>query len=321
MRNSTSMIYSLQLNNVMKAQSCWLKAGEQLSSGKRVVKPSDDPVAASQAVGLSQSQAQSRQFSQARISATARLSLEESTLSDVTNLIHDVKTLIVHAGNGTLSDNDRGALATQLEGIHLHLLNLANTIDGNGRYIFAGYKSDTPPFDSSRNTVEYVGGMQKIMQKVDASRTMVVGHTGSDVFMSVTSHAVAEPDGSASEKSLFTLLGAAITSLRTTLADADDDTRQAAADVIGKTNRGLRNVLNNVLTIRAESGTQLSELEKLNSLGADRDLIFSTQLSELTEADSAKTYSDYMMKQTALQAAFRTCSDMFSLSLFKINGL
>lgn len=47
---------------------------------------------------------------------------------------------IVYASNGTLSDDDRASLATDIQGFRDQLLNLANTTDGNGRYIFAGYK-------------------------------------------------------------------------------------------------------------------------------------------------------------------------------------
>ncbi|MFS2224015.1 flagellar hook-associated protein FlgL [Pantoea sp. B65] len=320
MRISTSMIYDQQLKGISDAQAAWMKVGEQLSTGKRVINPSDDPIAASQAVVLSQSQSQSGQFALARTFATSSISLEESTLSSVTSGIQDAQTVIVYAGNGTLSDDDRESLATQLEGIRDQLLNLANTTDGNGRYIFAGYKSDTPPFDDSTGSVEYVGGDEEITQKVDASRTMTVGHTGSDVFMSITSNAVVEPDGSTSETNLFDMLDSAIDALRTPLADADDATKQQVSDAIDKTNRGLRNSLNNVLTVRSELGTQLSELENLDSLGDDRDLIYSTQMSDLVDADVASTISSYTMQQAALQASYQTFSDMSGMSLFQINS-
>jgi flagellar hook-associated protein 3 FlgL len=53
-------------------------------------------------------------------------------------------------GNGTLSDDDRASLATDLQGIRDQLMNLANSTDGNGRYIFAGYKTEAAPFDRDR---------------------------------------------------------------------------------------------------------------------------------------------------------------------------
>lgn len=62
MRLSTSMIYDQQARGIANSQQSWLKVGEQLSSGKRVVNPSDDPVAAAQAVVVSQAQARLRNF-------------------------------------------------------------------------------------------------------------------------------------------------------------------------------------------------------------------------------------------------------------------
>jgi flagellar hook-associated protein 3 FlgL len=76
-------------------------------------------------------------------------------LTQVTSLSR-AQEKIVYAGNGTLSDDDRASLATDLQGIRDQLMNLANSTDGNGRYIFAGYKTEAAPFDST--TGDYNGG-------------------------------------------------------------------------------------------------------------------------------------------------------------------
>ena len=133
MRVSTLMMYQQNMRGITDSQSAWLKYGEQMSTGKRVNRASDDPVAASQAVVLSQAQAQNSQFATARTFATQRVSIEESTLSQVTTAIQSAQEKIVNAGNGTLSDDDRASLATELQGIRDQILNLANSTDGNGR--------------------------------------------------------------------------------------------------------------------------------------------------------------------------------------------
>ncbi len=92
MRLSTNMIFDQQVRGVTDAQSSWLKAGEQLSTGRRVTNPSDDPIAASRAVVLSQTQARDSQFALARSFANQGLSLEESTLSDVTTAIQSAQS-------------------------------------------------------------------------------------------------------------------------------------------------------------------------------------------------------------------------------------
>ncbi|WP_336748102.1 flagellar hook-associated protein FlgL [Pantoea vagans] len=321
MRISTNMIFDQQVRGITDSQASWLKVGEQLSSGRRVTNPSDDPIAASRAVVLSQTQQQGSQYALARTFAEQGLSLEENTLNNVTSAIQDAQTLIVNGSTGTLSDDDRGSIATQLEGIRAQLLNQANSQDANGRYIFAGYKTDSAPFvDTTGTGVSYAGGTEAITQKVDTSRTMTVAHTGDDVFMAITSNATKEPDGSASETNLFTMLDSAIAALKVPQDDADAATKATFQAAMDKTNRGLGNALNNVLTVRSEIGTQLAEIDTLNAQGDDRSVIYSSQMSDLVDADYTKTVSSYTMQQTALQASYKTFTDMSKMSLFQLNS-
>ena len=226
---------------------------------------------------------------------------------------------MVAAANGTLSDDDRASYAQQLTGIRDQLLNLANTTDGNGRYMFAGYQTDKAPFTQDANgDVTYVGGNTPISQKVDSNRTMVTNHTGSQVFTSLTSNPTAEPDGSASESNIFTTLNTAIKALNTPLESADQATSDAASAALDKTNRGLKNSLNNVLSVRSVLGTQLTELDDLDSKGDDTKVNQATQMSNLVDVDYTSAISSYTMQQTALQASYKVFTDMSSMSLFKM---
>jgi len=314
------MMYEQNMRGVTNAQSEWLRYGEQMSTGKRVNRPSDDPIAASQAVVLSQAQAQNSQYALARTFATQKISLEENVLTQVTTAIQSAQEKIVYAGNGTLSDDDRASLATDLQGIRDQILNLANSTDGNGRYIFAGYKTEAAPYTDTAGTVTYGGGDKAVTQNVDAARTMVIGHTGDQVFNHITSNAKPEPtaeDGTTpdSETDLFKMLDTAIAALNKPAAELTDTEK----DAIDKTNRGLNNSLNNVLTVRAELGTQLSELDKLDSLGSDRALGQSQQMSSLVDVDWNATISSYTMQQAALQASYKAFTDMQGMSLFQLN--
>lgn len=320
MRISTQMMYDQNMRGVSNAQSEWLRYGEQMSTGKRVNRPSDDPIAASQAVVLSQAQSQNSQYALARTFATQKISLEENVLDQVTTAVTSAQGKIVNAVNGTLSDDDRASIATELEGIRNQLLNLANSTDGNGRYIFAGYKTEAAPFkDSNPGGVSYVGGDQAITQSVDAARTMTIGHTGTQVFNSATSNAELEPDGSGPEADLFKMLDNAITALNTPAENLDDAGKAALNAVIDTTSRGLRNSLNNVLTVRSELGTQLNELDALDSVGEDRTLSQNSQMSDLVNVDWNSAISSYVMQQAALQASYKAFTDMQGMSLFQMN--
>ncbi|WP_312344014.1 flagellar hook-associated protein FlgL [Leclercia sp.] len=316
MRISTQMMYQQNMRGITDSQSKWLSYGEQMSTGKRVNRPSDDPIAASQAVVISQSQAQNSQYTLARSFATQKVSLEENVLGQVTTALQSAQEKIVYAGNGTLSDNDRNSLATDLQGIRDQLLNLANSTDGNGRYIFAGYKTDAPAFDQA--TGEYAGGDTPISQQVDSARTMQISHIGSDVFESFTSNAAPEPGDATPEKNMFKILDNVIAALKTPVEGDQDKADQMTLD-IDKANRGLRNSLDNVLTVRADLGTKLTELSSLDSLGSDRALGLTQQMSDLVDVDWNSAISSYVMQQAALQASYKAFSDMQGMSLFQLN--
>ncbi|WLI77033.1 flagellar hook-associated protein FlgL [Kosakonia sp. H02] len=322
MRISTQMMYEQNMRGVTNAQSKWLGYGEQMSTGQRVNRPSDDPIAASQAVVISQAQAQNSQYATARTFATQKVSLEESVLQQVTTAITGAQGTIVRASNGSLSDDDRASLASELQGYRDQLLNLANSTDGNGRYIFGGYRTESKPYDANGT---YSGGTQQITQQVDAARSMVIAHTGDQVFNTITSNATQEPVDPATglpgtpETDLFKMLDTAIAALNTPVA-GDEAAKDAAQAVVDKTSRGLGNSLNNVSSVRAELGTQLTELDTLDALGDDRTLALTQQKSDLIDVDWNSVISSYTMQQAALQASYKAFSDMQGMSLFQINS-
>lgn len=147
---------------------------------------------------------------------------------------------------------------------------------------------------------------------------MQISHTGTEVFATFTSNATPEPGGGTPEKNLFKILDNAITSLNTPVGDdqAKVDQENAAIDAA---NRGLRNSLDNVLTVRADLGTKLNELDKLNTLSNDRSLAQTSQMSDLVDVDWNAAISSYTMQQAALQASYKAFSDMQGMSLFQLN--
>jgi flagellar hook-associated protein 3 FlgL len=90
-------------------------------------------------------------------------------------------------------------------------------------------------------------------------------------------------------------------------------------DALAKANRGMDNSYNKVLSVRAELGSQLQEMDQLDSIGKERDMTNQVQMSALTDADLAESISAYFMQQAALQASYKTFGDMQGMSLFQMN--
>ncbi|WKV50473.1 flagellar hook-associated protein FlgL [Dickeya fangzhongdai] len=308
MRLSTSIIFQQSMQGVTDGLSSFNKTGEQLAKNTRVLTPSDDPIAASKAVMVNQAQAQNEQYTLARTFAENGMNSELSVLTNVVTALTSASTTLL-SGDGTKNDNDRQLIATSLRGLKSQLLNLANSTDGNGSYVFGGYKTDSQPFTTNASgTVSYVGGTQAISQQVDANRIMTVGHIGSDVFSNASGTA-----------DIFGALDSAISALETPLEGATDAVKSANTASMSAASQSLKNALTNVSSAQATLGVQLQEIDTLDSIGTDRTTANKQTLSDLVDIDLVATISTYSMQKQALQAAYSAFSDMKGLSLFQLN--
>src|SRR5487761_2273510 len=130
MRISTSTIYDSGVATMQQQTQRLQQTQQQLSTGLRILTPADDPVAAAQALQVSQSQAINTQYGTNSGTASDSLTLEESTLGSITTLLQSVQTLAINAGDATLNQSDRAILANAVRGSYQNLLGLANTSDG-----------------------------------------------------------------------------------------------------------------------------------------------------------------------------------------------
>ncbi|PHM73773.1 flagellar hook-associated protein FlgL [Xenorhabdus kozodoii] len=318
MRISTNLLYSQKMDGILGSQAKWMQYGEQLSSGKRVLNPSDDPLAASQSIMVAQSESQNQQFLMARVFAKNTMSTQSSTIDSAVLVAQNVLETLVAAADEQ-SDHDRESYAQQLDGLKQQLLNLGNKTDGNGRYIFAGYKTDVPPFEAdSSGKVHYKGGYEAITQNVDDNRSMIIAHTGDKVFLSATSNPKKEPDGSV-ESDIFATIDFAIEALRKPFTDASEAEKAEARGLIDKANRGIHNSLNNLYSANATLGLQLQEMDKLDALASERSIANQVRMSELVDADWVSAISSYQQEKTALQASYKVFSDLKGMSLFEMS--
>ena len=182
MRISTSWLYSSGIAAISQKQVDMMKTQEQLSSGKRVLTPADDPVAASNALTTEQALALTQQYQRNQGAAQNTLQLAESTLGQVGDVLQQARTLVVKAGNGSLGPKDRASLAQDLRGMIDTLLGLANTGDGSGGYLFSGYQQGVQPFSQGASGISYQGDQGARAVQVSAQRFLEVSASGSDVF-------------------------------------------------------------------------------------------------------------------------------------------
>ncbi|GAA4015058.1 flagellar hook-associated protein FlgL [Actimicrobium antarcticum] len=182
MRISTSAFYENASGKISDLQSGVAQKMAQISANRRILTPADDPVAAAAALEVTQQSSVNTQFEANRTSAKAALSLQENILGNYTNLLQNVKTLTVAAGNGALDDTQRKFMASELQGNLEELMGIANTRDSAGNFIFSGYQSTVQPFTQTSAGVVYNGDQGQRQLQVSTSRQLALNDSGDAIF-------------------------------------------------------------------------------------------------------------------------------------------
>jgi flagellar hook-associated protein 3 FlgL len=297
MRISTQTLFDNGAARIADAQAALYKTQQQVAADRRILTPSDDPVAAARALEVTQSQSLNTQYGTNRGYAKDSLAAVDGTLSSVTDLLQEVKTTAISAGNPNLGDSERASIATSLQSSLGLLMGLANARDGQGNYLFSGFQTSTPPFVQTASGVQYQGDQGQRLIQVDATRQMAVSSPGQGVFQG------GGQDMFKTLNDLITQLNTpGTTGLSTTLTTANSDLQAA---------------LDNVSTVRASVGTRMQELTSLDNSGTSKNLQYSQTLSGLQDLDYTKALTDLSRQQTTLEAAQKSFAQTSSLSLFK----
>lgn len=186
MRVSNNQTFNQGLNVMLDQQSSVATTQLQLSEGKRILKPSDDPIGTSIALNLRQQINAAEQYSKNSKAAQSALNTEESSLSNVSDILGRVRDLLVQAGNGTLNYEDRKTIAIEMQGRLDELVSVGNTQTADGKFIFSGSKTNSMPIskDAGGNYI-YNGDQNNLIVQVNSSVTVKSTDNGSELFMAV----------------------------------------------------------------------------------------------------------------------------------------
>lgn len=185
-RISSSQIFSGGINRLQDLNSNLVNTQQQISTGKRVNKPSDDPVAAARILKLDQDLRRVETYERNASLADNRLKQEESALAGSVDILQRIRELTVQAGNGTLSPNDRQSIAAELKERLGQLANVANTRDASGEYIFSGFQGGTQAFAQDiTGAWVYQGDEGQRVLEIDDGVTVPISDPGKGIFVDV----------------------------------------------------------------------------------------------------------------------------------------
>ncbi len=185
MRVSTNGAYQRSLTMMQQLQTALSHTQLQIASGRRILTPSDDPIASARTLNMQESIARLDQFERNSDIVGNRLSFEESALGNVNNALQRVRELAIQANNATQSNETRSLIAIEMREQLDSLMQLANQQDGSGRYLFSGNMDDTEPVSRNGNVFSYNGDQGQRMIQIGDARQIADGDPGSDVFFRV----------------------------------------------------------------------------------------------------------------------------------------
>ncbi|CAH5338345.1 Flagellar hook-associated protein 3 [Enterobacter cloacae] len=300
MRLSTLYMYkqsaAAMTNRMSQSNEIYLR----MSANKTLLKASDNPTAATDAVKHQDALAQLEMYSSVRSGARSALEFQDHILNGVGNLMTTtLKEKLVAAGSGAYSDEDRHALAEEIKGIRTNLLDLANSRDSSGRYIFSGFNTDTPAFDEVGN---YRGGNEARKQTVADGTEMQTSHLGDEVFGDI-----------------FMVLNDAVAALM--MESVDEKTAEAIKAALSAASKGLDAGIERLGKAQAELGTNLQQLDALDLTG---NVLINDTIVKVQDAIGADVsmlvtlVSESQMSELAFNASMFVYKNMQKMNLFNL---
>jgi flagellar hook-associated protein 3 FlgL len=293
-RITTGMVQRNVLADLNRVNDSLTRTHMKISSGKEITRPSDDPFNTARALARRESLEGTQQFQRNVSDARSWQEINEQALGTITDSVGRVKELLVQGGSDTLDQAGRDSIKAEIDQLLEGVKQEANASVG-GRYVFGGTKTDAPPYQSGANDA-YGGNANPIVRALGPGVSLPINVTG--------------------ESFLGNGQAAADNKLLNVLRDISD--HLAAGDTNSLRGTDLTRLdgnLDQLLGVRAANGSLSNRLE---AAGERLDQIEETttqQLSEIQDADIAKTMIDFNSQSAAYQAALKAGANIIQPSL------
>ncbi len=186
MRVTTNLIYNQNLRSINNNQGNLVDMQQQLASGKKLLRPSDDPAGAAQVIRLTEQLDKITQYQRNNDLTTNALELQETALRGINDVVNRARVLTIQSGNGILASEDRSAIGAEIEQIRNQVLDLMNTRNASGEYIFSGYQSTSQAFEfnpsASGNKVAFLGDDGENQVQISDNLKIQSSSSGKSIF-------------------------------------------------------------------------------------------------------------------------------------------
>lgn len=295
MRITNQILTRVTLSNLNRNLRAMSAVQEQMSSGKKVVRPSDDPIATAQILSFKTFLGEQEQHLRNIEDGIGWIDVSESAVGRVTDIFQRARELAIYGASGTIPDDSRQALAREVDQLIDELVQVANT-NYAGRYIFGGAYTAQPPFERDGNSVIYHGDGRAQYWEVAPGVTLSVNITGIHGF---------DVPSTGGASSLFGSLFA--------LRDALDGGDTAALS--GYVLTDLDKYSDHTLNIRAELGAKSNRLSLSKNRAEESGIKMTELMSKLEDIDLAEMVMYYKNLEAVYQASLATSAKVLQPSL------
>ncbi|HOL55757.1 MAG TPA: flagellar hook-associated protein FlgL [bacterium] len=282
MRITYNMTANTVLRNLTNNLTRIEKLQEQLSSGKKVSQPSDDPLATIRIMEYKTTLSANDQYTRNTDFLKTELEVADKSLQDISSTLNRVKTLAVRGSSESLPQSSRDAIAEEVDQLIDHLIQVGNT-DVSGRYIFGGYRTTIPPLERQGDVINYRGDNNVRTVEISKDVTIETTPTGKTLFI---------------DTGMFEHL----VSLKNALLGGN--TSQINEEI-----GNLDKIMDKVNAENSSLGARLSRIEFNSNLISDKDVRYTDLLSKQEDIEIEdvvlKLYSQQNIYQASLIAAAR----------------
>lgn len=315
MNRITSGLMNNQAIHYLNNNLALLSAGQQkLSSNQNINKPSDDPVGLTRILSLSNTLRTDTRYNKNIEDATAEVNTSDKVIDNMVTLVQRTQELTTQAANFTNNQDGRNAIALEVDQIISQLVQLGNT-DISGKYIFGGFKTDTPPFTRTGDDITYTGTPPTNAWQRDVeigrgiqSPVNINGETLLGSAQVTTAGPPLPPTFSASSGGLFKTLITLKQSLEAGTAPNQLNQIRAQLD-------SLTTDMNVVLSQQAVVGSMSNRLQLTQGRIEERQSIFTQQYASIQDINMPETIANLNQQQNTFEASLNVTGKILQTSL------
>lgn len=276
MRVTQSMLSSNMLRNLSSSYNKMAKIQNQIDSGKKITRPSDDPVGAMKGMGYRTALDNVEQFQRNIGQVSNWLDSSDDALDKVGSAMQRANELVIQASNGATTPDDRKKIDVELKQLRQHIQNLANTKVGE-KYIFSGTKTTTAPYDEASKSY------------VEPSDEAFTKPVEIEVFEGIMMDVNATPI-------------AMFRSIDQMFQDISDEIETGGTD-LSKHIKTLDTNMNELLITRADVGARQNRVELMDNRLQSQEIIATKQMSENEDIDYEKAITEMITQESIHRAA------------------